>query len=292
MKLPEKFKNKKHIQKITLPTKYKSRLPKINQDLLYNADAFQSTISDFQNFRKLKRYTDNELLNIIKSEAIKLRTTPTVNHFSCNPSLPHYQTYYARWGSWQDVLKAAGLSSHNIRTKKRYTDGHLLNLLRLESKRLGRTPTSPHFKNSPDLPSVETYVSRWGSWNNAIRAAGLEINIECPRKKEKKDSFELLMEKPQNRIHLNKLRLEERQQVYWIYLRGLRKIHFLEGDEDRAISEFVEINRERLQNIQSLSRFDDQSKIPKNIDRAILLRKINNRINSMFGRNLFNFDLG
>jgi len=275
MKIPEKFKHRKHIQTITIPQKYKNHLIGNESAISNNEETIQTCIIDFQDIQKNKRYTNQELINILKSEANKLGRSPPSSHFMNNPSLPTYSTFKTRWSNWNNVLKVAGLSISNPRTKKRYTEEQLLMLLIIESKKLGRTPTAPHFQFTPGLPSVESYVSRWGSWNNAIKAAGLTPNAECYRNKEKKDTFELLMEKPQHRININALRLEERQQIYWILIPGLKKVFFLEGDEDRAISEFIEMNRNKLKKIKFLNYSSNQSKIPNVIDRKYIVNKIN-----------------
>lgn len=60
---------------------------------------------------------------------------------------------------------------------RRYSDKKLLRILKAEAMKLGRTPTCQYFQNSKNLPSVITYTSRWGSWNNAVKAAGLEPNL-------------------------------------------------------------------------------------------------------------------
>ena len=71
--------------------------------------------------------------------------------------------------------------------RRKYSDKKLLRILKAEAIRLNRTPTAVHFQNSKDLPSPIVYSQRWGSWNNAIRAAGLEPNLTVARRKSKQE---------------------------------------------------------------------------------------------------------
>lgn len=42
------------------------------------------------------------------------------------------------------------------------------------SKKLGRTPKIKDVENEPEMPSVETYVGRFGGYTNALIMANLE----------------------------------------------------------------------------------------------------------------------
>ena len=68
----------------------------------------------------------------------------------------------------------AKLHTLGIFTKKRYSKEELLDILR-NTKNSG----ARHFMDSPELPSVNTYQRHFGSWNNALIAAGLPINTAC-----------------------------------------------------------------------------------------------------------------
>jgi hypothetical protein len=52
--------------------------------------------------------------------------------------------------------------------RRRYTDEQLLAILQARTHELGRVPTQTEIR-----PSYAAYVYRFGSWANAIRAAGL-----------------------------------------------------------------------------------------------------------------------
>lgn len=69
---------------------------------------------------------------------------------------------------------------HEIRNKiedeekKTYRTGELLHLLQSTSEDLEEPPTESFFDDDGDLPSANTYKTRFGSWNNALWRAGLE----------------------------------------------------------------------------------------------------------------------
>lgn len=68
------------------------------------------------------------------------------------------------------------LKSRNLTWKKtrgRYTDTQLLDLLRGLASRLGRAPTLAELGAEPRMPAHTTFALRFGSYNKAQEAAGL-----------------------------------------------------------------------------------------------------------------------
>jgi hypothetical protein len=56
-----------------------------------------------------------------------------------------------------------------------YTDDQLLNYLKLFYEKYGEVPMKRDFDHHPDYPGSNVYHTRFGSWNNAIEMAGLNI---------------------------------------------------------------------------------------------------------------------
>ncbi|RLF43066.1 MAG: hypothetical protein DRN18_01045 [Thermoplasmata archaeon] len=127
--------------------------------------------------------------------------------------------------------------------RKLYTDEHLLDILRKEAKKLGKAPSSIHFARSTVLPSPSCYIYRWGSWNKALKAAGLKPNL---KNEQKIDEFTLLREKPRLHINLGSIPKEKRKKIKKIFIRGYKTIYYLEGDEIRAVREFLTANMKKL----------------------------------------------
>jgi Homing endonuclease associated repeat len=106
----------------------------------------------------MKRYTDEELLDILREKARELGRTPKQREVSC------YSTLQERFGSFNRALELAGLEV----SRKNYTDEELLDMIRDKAKELGRTP------QIRDVPNYATIRSRFGSWNHALELAGFE----------------------------------------------------------------------------------------------------------------------
>jgi len=92
--------------------------------------------------------------------------------------------YTNRFGSWDQALILAG---QNPRNGKIHSDEKLLNTLRDLANGVENPPTPSELNQKSDH-SHNTYQDRFGSWNNAIQAAGLkirrqyghgEVELEC-----------------------------------------------------------------------------------------------------------------
>lgn len=68
---------------------------------------------------------------------------------------------------------------------KEYKDWQLIHWLQDFAEELGKTPTQVDLANEPSMPSPSVYRYRFGSWNNALKKAGLEVNKRFGWSKEK-----------------------------------------------------------------------------------------------------------
>ena len=59
-----------------------------------------------------------------------------------------------------------------------YTKEKLMGILRLFYKQNYRSPRMEDFSKNKNVPSTMTYVKMFGSWNNALKLAGLGINVK------------------------------------------------------------------------------------------------------------------
>jgi hypothetical protein len=76
---------------------------------------------------------------------------------------------------------------------KRYTREQLVFYLKKLSGELKRTPKITDMNKNKKYPSSATYFSRFSSWNNALKEAGLKLNVRNTyEKKELTDSLKLL----------------------------------------------------------------------------------------------------
>ena len=84
------------------------------------------------------------------------------------------KTYQNAFGSWNEALKQAKIeinNEHNI------AKSDLLNELTRLKEQLGRTPTSRDMAKHGKY-GTSNYPNKFGSWNDAVREAGLEPTRE------------------------------------------------------------------------------------------------------------------
>ena len=81
----------------------------------------------------------------------------------------------SRFGSWNAALVAAGLPAQPYG----YSDEEVIEALRADALRLGRTPTLDDWRGrGPAVPGIGAVITHFGSWNVGLRAAGLTVTRE------------------------------------------------------------------------------------------------------------------
>lgn len=115
-------------------------------------------------------YTDEFLLEHLRRCYQETGFPPTMRTLPHGPGLPSAQTYIHRFGSWTAALEKAGLAptDNNL-----YTEEELIKYLQTLGKKLGRTPTLQDVR-AVGRPTAATFMYRFGSWQNALKAAGFE----------------------------------------------------------------------------------------------------------------------
>lgn len=76
----------------------------------------------------------------------------------------------------KDKLKGLKDEKYKVNRKRKYIDKELLDCLRQFYKENGRVPIWDDFNNNHKYPSFGTYSVRFGSWNRALKLAGLCVN--------------------------------------------------------------------------------------------------------------------
>lgn len=82
--------------------------------------------------------------------------------------------YYREFGSWGDARQVAGYESGPIQPSQRIGRKGLINALKTLAGQLGHTPSKDEMKKSGSY-SITPYINEFGSWNNALQAAGLQL---------------------------------------------------------------------------------------------------------------------
>ncbi len=121
-----------------------------------------------------KRYTDEEILEQLRTCAEALGRSPTMREFEAHEgSTVHPQTVIDRFGSWNRAKREAGLVPRRFATRD-----ELLQCLRALGDRIGRVPTSKDIDEHRGLvPSKSLYWHTFGSLTNALREAGFDVPV-------------------------------------------------------------------------------------------------------------------
>jgi len=121
-----------------------------------------------------RRYSDREILAELAACARRLGRSPTMREFAADPaSAVHPQTVVERFGSWNEAKRRAGLVPRRFATRE-----DLLGLLRQLGDELGRVPTAKDLDaRRKQMPSKSLYWHTFGSFTEALRAAGFDVPV-------------------------------------------------------------------------------------------------------------------
>lgn len=119
-----------------------------------------------------RRYTDEEILEELRTAARRLGRSPTMREFAQDAEARvHPQTVIEHFGTWNAAKRAAGLFPRRFLTRD-----ELLEQLRGLGDELGRTPSARDLTaRRRSLPSASLYAHTFGSLANALREAGFEV---------------------------------------------------------------------------------------------------------------------
>ncbi len=110
-----------------------------------------------------------EILEKIKEIGKNLGRMPTAAEIKKTCGMHSSKSVYRCFDSFRNLGKDLGLPP---RKRLIYTDEELLKRLRLRAEELGKAPTMKEVEAAPSLPSISTYVSRFGSHGKALDRIG------------------------------------------------------------------------------------------------------------------------
>ena len=122
--------------------------------------------------RRSKDLSKPTLIAQLQAEAKRLGRTPTLRDIkiaSREQRTVSHGVFDRMFGSFGEALRAAGFKTRNV-PRGQLTKRSLIAGLRKEAKRLGRTP------RRGSMPDGHAYRRVFGSWDNALEAAGLTPN--------------------------------------------------------------------------------------------------------------------
>src|SRR3954454_10190237 len=121
-----------------------------------------------------KRYSDEQILDEIRTCAERLGRSPTMREFAADEKTSvHPQTVIEHFGSWNAAKRAAGLVPRRFATRE-----ELLGLLRELGDELGRPPTARDIdEHKGRLPSKSLYWHTFGSRTNPLREPVFDVPL-------------------------------------------------------------------------------------------------------------------
>lgn len=124
------------------------------------------------NLRQHNQIPRDELLDELQRLADELGRTPKTTEMKKSGEFsPH--TYKERFGSWNDSVEAAGLESKPKGPQIPRDD--LIEKLQCLADELEKTPSTADMNAQGEF-NDQTYTNRFGSWTEAVEAAGLDPN--------------------------------------------------------------------------------------------------------------------
>jgi len=138
----------------------------------------------------MANFTKNELLSMIRSRAESIARTPLTKYF------PYSSSVRYKFDSWNSAIQLSGLDPNTRKGIPKYSRSELIQMIQEKAKEIGRTPRYVDFKKA------STAIHRFGSWNNALKEAGLEPNARTKGHKFNRDELiELIRKKSQKLGH-------------------------------------------------------------------------------------------
>lgn len=172
----------------------KRRIVIVEDGKIVNRDPSKEELKGLEgDVTKKQLYVNNEyLLGCLRQFYNENGRVPMAKDFNNNSKYPNYGTYQNHFGSWNNAIEMAGLWDNRITI--RITNEELLEYLKQFYRENGRNPVADDFRNNPRYPSVSIYITRFGSWQKALKLVELDIDsmiIKGVVEKQKGRIFEL-----------------------------------------------------------------------------------------------------
>ena len=146
------------------------------------------TINCTANLMKNK-YSKKELVKLVLDYSNEVKRVPKMKEVTKNPNLPSINQFLKNFKTWNNFLRESGLEINYV---SKYSKEELIKLLIKFKEQNNRSPKLEDLINKEHTPSISCFFRHFGSWNNALREAGLTINV---RKDYTKKELLLLLKK-------------------------------------------------------------------------------------------------
>lgn len=147
----------------------------------YSSSTYQRRFGSFKDALQAADLTPNRFDKASRTELEEemRRVAEVVGHAPTKKEMNEIgriseRTYLREYDGWLSAREAAGLSGRLEQPNKRNSIDELLSALLELAEDLGRTPKARDMDHYGDH-AIQTYQNRFGSWNEALREAGLEV---------------------------------------------------------------------------------------------------------------------
>lgn len=117
-------------------------------------------------------YSREDLIAALQQKADEIGRAPSQRAMLKDSRMPSPGAYLRFFDSWDDALAEIGYRSRHIRG---YSKDQAIKLLQQKAKQLGRNPTAAETSGEPGFPHYDTFRRLFGSWEEALAAAGLDL---------------------------------------------------------------------------------------------------------------------
>lgn len=123
--------------------------------------------------RDKRRYSDEAILGAAQVLAMRLGRTPRQKDWLDARTKPVADMVLARFGSWERFVERAGLPPVERAVSDKFSDEAILDAIRADAAERGRPSYAHEWSAERRSPSEITIRRRFGSFAEALRAAGL-----------------------------------------------------------------------------------------------------------------------
>jgi len=129
------------------------------------------------------KFKEEHLINEIKRFVYEFKRVPIPKDFEKLEGYPTRKTFTNHFESFNDIIVLAGFEPSYIPMKKRreidkntYTKEFLISEINRFIDEFGHVPTIEELDNNISYPLRDKYRKVFGTWNNALKEAGIKLN--------------------------------------------------------------------------------------------------------------------
>jgi hypothetical protein len=123
----------------------------------------------------MRKYTKQQLLDIAKQHIENFTSAEKWNDYAKKMQLPNVTCYKRYFGSWNKIKTLLNIPTYTSTQKNnKYSTNQLINILQSNQSIAIKQSYWQAYAKDHNLPSYETIITRFGSWNNALSIAGIQ----------------------------------------------------------------------------------------------------------------------